>query len=99
MRPRARRSSAARCDAWPQATFPRPKATYKTATFSTRRGPNGGGAAMRGDSIAAVWPTLEVIRDIYSQASQGVRLTWVTLWDLEAAFRLAAYKRIAFKVA
>ena len=62
-------------------------------------GPNGGGAAMRGDSVAAVWPTLEVIRDIYSQASQGVRLTWVTLWDMEAAFRAAAYKRIAFKVA
>ena len=62
-------------------------------------GPNGGGAAMRGDSIAAVWPTLEVIRDIYSQASQGVRLTWITLWDLEAAFRLVAYKRISFKVA
>ena len=31
-------------------------------------GPNGGGV-MRGDSIAAMWPTLEVIRDIYSQAS------------------------------
>ena len=62
-------------------------------------GPNGGGAMMRGDSCAAVWPTLEVIRDIYSQASQGVVLTWVALWDLEAAFRSAAYKRIAFKVA
>ncbi|MDE0331474.1 MAG: phage major capsid protein [Nitrospinae bacterium] len=62
-------------------------------------GPNGGGAAMRGDSIAAVWPTLEVIRDPYTQASQGVVLTWVSLWDLEAAFRSAAYKRIAFKVA
>ena len=62
-------------------------------------GPNGGGADMRGDSVAAVWPTLEVIRDIYSQASQGVVLTWVALWDLEAAFRSAAYKRIAFKVA
>ena len=62
-------------------------------------GPNGGGAAMRGDSIAAMWPTLEVIRDIYSQASQGVVLTWVTLWDAETAFRTAAYRRVAFKVA
>ena len=62
-------------------------------------GPNGGGAAMRGDSVAAVWPTLEVIRDIYSQASQGVVLTWVTLWDLEAAFRSAAYERVSFKIA
>ena len=62
-------------------------------------GPNGGGAAMRGDSVAAVWPTLEVIRDIYTQASQGVRLTWVALWDLQAAFRSAAYSRVAFRLA
>ena len=59
-------------------------------------GPNGGGA-MRGDSIAAVWPTLEVIRDIYSMASQGVVLTWVALWDAQTAFRSAAYKRVAFR--
>ena len=58
-----------------------------------------GNDAIRGDSIAAVWPTLEVIRDIYSQASQGVVLTWITLWDAQTAFRAAAYKRIAFKVA
>ena len=62
-------------------------------------GPNGGGAEMRGDSVAAVWPTLEIVRDIYSQASQGVVLTWVSLWDLEAAFRADAYQRIAFKLA
>ena len=62
-------------------------------------GPNGGGAALRGDSIAAMWPTLEVIRDIYSQASVGVVLTWVTLWDAETAFRAAAYRRVAFQVA
>ena len=60
-------------------------------------GPNGG--SMRGDSIAAVWPTLEVIRDIYSQASQGVVLTWVTLWDCQTAFRSAAYKRVSFQLA
>ena len=54
-------------------------------------GPNGGGI-MRGDSVAAVWPTLEVIRDIFTQASQGVMLTWVTLWDFQAAFREDAYK-------
>ena len=62
-------------------------------------GPNGGGASMRGDSVAAIWPSLEVIRDIYSKASQGVVLTWITLWDLEAAFRSGAYKRVSFKVA
>ena len=61
-------------------------------------GPNGGGI-MRGDSVAAVWPTLEIIRDIYSQASQGVVLTWVSLWDAEVAFRAAAYSRVAFQVA
>ena len=62
-------------------------------------GPNGGGASLRGDSIAAMWPTLEVIRDIYSQASVGVVLTWVTLWDAETAFRAAAYRRVAFQLA
>lgn len=61
-------------------------------------GPNGGGA-MRGDSVAAMWPTLEVIRDIYSQASQGVTLTWVSLWDAAVAFRPAAYSRVAFQLA
>lgn len=56
--------------------------------------------AMRGDSIAAMWPTLEVIRDIYSQAATGgVVLTWITLWDAYVAFRSAAYKRVAFKLA
>ena len=57
-----------------------------------------GGGVMRGDSVAAVWPTLEIIRDIYSQASQGVVLTWVTLWDAKVAFRAAAYERVAFKI-
>ena len=61
-------------------------------------GPNGGGV-MRGDSVAAMWPTLEVIRDIYSQASQGVTLTWVTLWDAAVAFRASAYARAAFQLA
>ena len=57
-----------------------------------------GGGLMRGDSISAVWPTLEVVRDIYSQASQGVKLTWVSLWDAQTAFRSGAYKRLAFKI-
>ena len=62
-------------------------------------GANGGGPDMRGDSIAAVWPTLEIIRDPYSQASQGVVLTWVSLWDAYTAFRAAAYSRVSFKLA
>ena len=60
-------------------------------------GPNGGGI-MRGDSVAAVWPTLEIIRDIYSKASQGVVLTWVALWDAKVSFRSAAYVRVAFDI-
>ena len=62
-------------------------------------GSNGGGADMRGDSVAAVWPTLEIVRDLYSSASTGIILTWITLWDLQAAFRSAAYQRVAFRLA
>ena len=58
-----------------------------------------GGGAMRGDSIAAVWPTLEIVRDRFTNASTGIILTWVSLWDAEVAFRSAAYKRIAYKLA
>ena len=46
-------------------------------------GPNGGSA--RGDSVAAVWPGLSLIRDPFSKASQGVVLTWVALWDAQTA--------------
>ena len=60
---------------------------------------SGSGGTMRGDSVAAMWPTLEVIRDPYSKASQGVVLTWVTLWDAAVAFRSGAYRRAAFKLA
>ena len=59
-------------------------------------GPNGGD--MRGDSVAAVWPTLELIRDMYTKASQGVVLTYVMLWDSYAALRASAYARVALKV-
>ena len=59
-------------------------------------GPNGG--SMRGDSVAAIWPSLEIIRDIYSQASQGVVLTWVGLWDAKVAFRASAYKQIDIQI-
>ena len=52
-------------------------------------GANGGTA--RGDSVAAMWPTVEVIRDPYTKASQGVVLTWIALWDAVVAFRAAAY--------
>ena len=60
-------------------------------------GPNGG--AMRGDSIAAMWPTLAVIRDIYTQAAKAETvLTYVVLWDAYTAFRPAAYARTAYHI-
>ena len=71
-------------------------ASMKQSAILHAAGDNGG--PMRGDSVAAVWPTLEVIRDIYSQASQGVVLTWVTLWDAHTAFRAAAYAQVDIQI-
>ncbi len=73
-------------------------AATKQSAILHASGPNGGGGVMRGDSVAAVWPTLEVIRDIYTQASQGVSLTWVTLWDAAVAFRAAAYRQVDIQI-
>ena len=54
---------------------------------------------MRGDSIAAVWPTLNLIRDIYTQAASGVTvLTWLSLWDCFTAFRADSYARVSFQI-
>ena len=53
-------------------------------------GPNGG--ADRFDSAASVWSGgLELIRDQYTQASVGIVLTWVALWDATTALRPGAY--------
>ena len=61
---------------------------------------HGGSDAMRGDSVAAMWPTLEVIRDVYTNAAKGeVVLTWITLWDARTAFRAGAYRRASYKLA
>ena len=72
-------------------------ASMKQNAILHAMGPNGGGQ-LRGDSVAAVWPTLEIVRDIYSEASRGVVLTWITLWDAYTAFRAAAYKLIAIQI-
>ena len=72
-------------------------AGMKQSAILHAAGPNGG--TMRGDSVAAMWPTLEVIRDIYSQASQGVVLTWVALWDAHTAFRASAYAQRDIQIA
>ena len=71
-------------------------ASKKQSAILHAAGPNGG--VTRGDSVAAVWPALEVIRDPYSKASQGVVLTWVTLWDAVVAVREAAYKQIDIQI-
>lgn len=72
-------------------------ANHKQPAILHAAGPNGGGV-MRGDSVGAMWPTLEIIRDPYTKASQGVVLTWVALWDAYAALRTAAYKQIDVQV-
>ena len=59
-------------------------------------GMNGG--AMRGDSVAAVWPGLEIIKDPYSSASEGVKLTAITLWDAAVAMRAASYARVNIQI-
>ena len=78
------------------STYIPAKASQKQSAILHAAGANGG--SMRGDSVAAVWPTLEIIRDIYSNASVGVTLTWVALWDAEVAFRSAAYEHIAINI-
>ena len=89
-----RRSGACRASSYiPDAT----NAGQSKGNLFHLSGPNGGGV-MRGDSVAAMWPTLELVRDIFSKASQGVVLTWITLWDARVAFRSAAYQRVAFKI-
>ena len=72
-------------------------ASKKQTAILHAAGPNGGGV-MRGDSVAALWPTLEIVRDQYTKASQGVVLTWITLWDCVVAFRSAAYLTKAIQV-
>ena len=90
----ARRSRSCRASTYiPSAT----NAGQSKGNLFHLAGANGGGV-MRGDSVAAMWPTLEVIRDPYTKASQGVVLTWVALWDAKVAFRSSAYYRAAFKI-
>ena len=52
----------------------------------------------RGDSVIAMWPTLEIVRDQFTKASTGVVLTFVALWDARMGFRSGAYKRVALKL-
>ena len=67
-------------------------------TCSILAGQNGGGNHARRFRWPLFGQGIEIIRDIYTQASQGVVLTWVALWDAEVAFRAEAYQRLAFKI-
>ena len=49
-------------------------------------------------SPLAIWPSLEIVRDIYSQASTGVLLTYVMLWNVKAAHRAGAYTRTRLQI-
>lgn len=74
--------------------IPDPAGNVQTALY------HGGRDAMRGDSVAAMWPTLEVIRDVYTRAAEGeIILTWIVLWDARTAFRSGAYRRAAYQLA
>ena len=61
-------------------------------------GPNGG--PMRGDSVAGMWEGagLEIVRDFYSNASTGITLTAIILWDAHTALRASAYKQIDIQI-
>ena len=68
-------------------------ASKKQSAILHASGANGG--SMRGDSVASVWSGgIELIRDNVTQASIGIVLTWVALWDCTVAHRSAAYKQV-----
>ena len=71
--------------------------SHKQKAILHAAGPNGG--PMRGDSVGGIWPGLEIVRDIYSNASTGVTLTSIILWDAAVALRAAAYKEIDIQIA
>ena len=60
---------------------------------------HGGRDMARGDSIAAVWPSVEIIRDPYSLASSSKTLiTSTLLWDAHCGFRSGAYDGAKYKL-
>ena len=60
---------------------------------------HGGRDEARGDSVGAVWPAMELIRDPYSKAGEGKTvITSVLLWDAFCGFRSAAYAGAKSKV-
>ena len=53
---------------------------------------------MRGDSVAAVWPTLSITSDRFSKSSQGIILTFVMLWDAQTNFQTWCLQASCFPV-
>lgn len=59
-----------------------------------------GGMMRTGDSVCAMWPTVELTRDNVTDAASGtVRLTLSVLMDFYMALREGAYKRLTLKLA
>ena len=73
------------------------KASMKQSAILHAAGMNGD---MRRSSAVAIWSGagLELIRDPFSKASQGITITAVILWDAAVAIRSAAYKHIAVNI-
>lgn len=74
-------------------------AHIKTKTHIDRVYIHGGTDMARGDSVGAVWPAMELIRDVYSKAGEGkTMVTSTLLWDAYCGFRAAAYAGAKAKV-
>ena len=85
---------AARCRGVEVSSFiPAMSGTIQKALLHS--GPAGG---MRSDSVAALFGGgVEIVRDPYSQASRGILLTAILLWDYHV-IRSAAYTQLEFKL-
>ena len=73
--------------------IPAAKSNISNGNIYHSSGSNAGGPMMRKDSAAGIWPVLELVRDHYSKASQGILLTAIILWDAKVALRASAYRR------
>ena len=76
------------------------KASMKQSAILHAAGMNGGVPMMRRSSAVAIWAGagLELIRDPFSKASQGITITAVILWDAAVAIREDAYKHVAINI-
>ena len=61
-------------------------------------GPNQGGGVARRDSAIVAYDAIEIIRDNVTMASQGIVLTYLSIFDGRFPLRAAAYSRQSFKL-